>query len=69
MSQKLTDITLDELLRTLERHYAHHAAWHFRANGIPEPTRLPEPSLPEPAVRVDEPRQPEPATPEKPHSP
>ena len=27
MSQEPTDISLDVLLRTLERHYAYHAAW------------------------------------------
>jgi hypothetical protein len=37
MSQGPTDISLDALLRALERHYAHRAAGLFRANRIPEP--------------------------------
>jgi hypothetical protein len=53
MRQEPTDISLDALLRTLERHYAYHAAWLFRANRIPEPPRLPEQALPESAARVD----------------
>jgi hypothetical protein len=61
MSQKPTDISLDVLLRTLERRYAYHAARLFRAHKIPEPPRLPEPALPEPMARVDVPRrQPDP---------
>jgi hypothetical protein len=47
MSQELTDSALDPLLRRLEQHYVSHAAWLFRAYGIPEPPRLPEPALPE----------------------
>ena len=62
MSQEPTDISLDVLLRTLERRYAYHAAWLFRANRIPEPPRLPEPALPESTAGVDvPPRQPDPA--------
>jgi hypothetical protein len=62
MSQEPTDISLDALLRKLERHYAHHAAWLFRAYGIPEPTRLPDPAQPESPATVDvPPRQPDPA--------
>jgi hypothetical protein len=52
MSQQPKDISLDVLLRTLERRYAYHAAWLFRANGIPEPPRLPEPALPESTARA-----------------
>jgi hypothetical protein len=47
MSQEPADISLDALLRVLERHYALDAAEIFRANGIPEPPRLPDPALPE----------------------
>jgi hypothetical protein len=47
MSQEPTDISVDALLRVLERHYALHGAELFRANGIPEPPRLPDPALPE----------------------
>jgi hypothetical protein len=47
MSQEPTDISLDALFRALERHYAFHAAELFRANGIPEPPRLPDQVLPE----------------------
>jgi histidinol-phosphate/aromatic aminotransferase/cobyric acid decarboxylase-like protein len=47
MSQEPTDSALDALLRRLERHYVSHAARLFRAYGIPEPLRLPDPSLPE----------------------
>jgi hypothetical protein len=62
MSQEPTDISLDALLRMLERHYAYHAAWLFRANRIPEPPRLPKPALLESTARVDDPpRQPDPA--------
>lgn len=62
MSQEPTDISLDSLLRTLERHYSSRAAWLFRANGIPEPPRLPEPALPESPAKVEAPpRQPDPA--------
>jgi hypothetical protein len=62
MSQEPTDISLDVLLRTLERHYVYHAAWLFRANRIPEPPQLPELALPESTARVDvPPRQPDPA--------
>jgi hypothetical protein len=62
MSHEPTDISLDALLRTLERHYAYHAAWLFRANRIPEPPRLPEQALPESAARVDvAPLHPDPA--------
>jgi len=50
MRQEPADISLDSLLRALERHYALHAAPIFRANGIPEPPRLPDPALPEPAA-------------------
>lgn len=53
MSQKPTDISLDALLRTLEQHYANRAAGLFRANGIPEPPRLPDPTQPEPAAGID----------------
>ena len=61
-SQEPTDISLDALLRTLEKHYAYHAAWIFRANGIPEPARLPEPALQESPASVEVPRrQPDPA--------
>src|SRR5665213_2875298 len=52
MRQEPADISLDSLLRALERHYALHAAPIFRANGIPEPPRLPDPALPEPANEV-----------------
>jgi hypothetical protein len=45
MSQEPTDISLDALLRALELHYALHAAPILRANGIPEPPRLPDPAL------------------------
>jgi hypothetical protein len=59
MGQEPTDIFLNALLRTLELHYAHHAARLFRANGIPEPPRLPDPARPESPARVDvPPRQP-----------
>jgi hypothetical protein len=62
MSQEPTDISLDVLLRTLERHYAYHAAWFFRANRIPEPLRLPEQAVAESAAAVDvAPLQPDPA--------
>jgi hypothetical protein len=70
MSQEPTDTSLDALLRTLEQHYAYHAAWLFRANRIPEPPRLPEQLLPEAAARIDVlPRQPDPAISEKPDIP
>ena len=55
MSQAPTDVSLDVLLRTLERHYAYHAAWLFRVNGIPEPPRLPDPARPESPAGVDVP--------------
>jgi hypothetical protein len=58
MSREPTDIPVDALLRTLERHYAYHAARLFRANRIPEPPRLLEPVLPELDIP---PRQPDPA--------
>ena len=62
MSQEPTDISMDSLLRMLERHYAYHAARLFRANRIPEPRRLAEPARPEPSVGMDvPPRQPDPA--------
>jgi hypothetical protein len=56
MSQEPTHISVDSLLRTLERHYAYHAARLFRANRIPEPPRLAEPVLPESPARKDVPR-------------
>jgi hypothetical protein len=60
MSQEPTDISVDALLRTLERRYTYHAARLFRANRIPEPPRLLEPMLPESPARVDvPPRQPD----------
>src|SRR5665213_1259046 len=52
MRQEPADISLDSLLRALERHYALHAAPIFRANGIPEPPRLPVPAAPDPANEV-----------------
>jgi hypothetical protein len=58
MSQEPTDISLDALLRTLELHYAYRAAGLFRANGIPEPPRLPDPTRPEPPAGIDVPPQP-----------
>ena len=61
MSQEPTDISLDSLLRTLEQHYGSQAAWLFRANGIPEPPRLPDPALREPPANVGAPpREPDP---------
>jgi hypothetical protein len=61
MSQEPTDISLDALLRMLERHYAYHAAWLFRANRIPEPLRLPKPTLLDSTAGADvPPRQPDP---------
>jgi hypothetical protein len=59
MSQEPTDISLVALLRMLELHYAYHAAWLFRANGIPEPPRLPEPMGPESPATVDVPCEPD----------
>jgi hypothetical protein len=70
MSREPTDISLDALLRALERHYAYHAAWLFRANGISEPPRLPEPAVPGSPASVDIPsRQSDPATSEYPDIP
>jgi PilZ domain len=57
VSQEPTDISVDALLRVLERHYIRHAARFFRSNGIPEPPRLPGP----PARADVPPRQPDPA--------
>ena len=62
MSQEPTDISLDALLRTLELHYSRRAAGLFRANGIREPPRLPDPARPESPASVDvPPRPPDPA--------
>ena len=62
MSQEPADVSLDALLRTLERHYAYRAAELFRAKGIPEPPRLPDPARPEsPAGAEGPPRQPDPS--------
>jgi hypothetical protein len=46
MEKKSKDATEDTLLRALERRYMHYAAWLFRANGIPEPARLPDSAAP-----------------------
>jgi hypothetical protein len=62
MSQEPSEISLDAVLRKLERHYAYHAAWLFRANRIPEPPRLPESGLLESAAGEDvPPHRPDPA--------
>jgi hypothetical protein len=53
MRQEPTDVSLDALLRTLELYYAYHAAGLLRANGIPEPLRLPDAARPESLARVD----------------
>jgi hypothetical protein len=53
MSQELTDISLDTLLRTLELHYAQSAAGLFRANGFPEPRRLADSARPESPGKID----------------
>ena len=46
MEEKSPDATEDTLLRALERRYMRYAAWLFRANGIPEPARLPDSTAP-----------------------
>ncbi len=46
MEKKSPDATEDTLFRALERRYVRYAAWLFRANGIPEPVRLPESTAP-----------------------
>ena len=56
MSHERIDASLDALLRMLERHYAYRAAELFRANGIPEPPRLPNPALPETPAKAAIPR-------------
>jgi hypothetical protein len=47
MDKAFADPNEETLLRTLERRYARFASRMFRANGIPEPARLPEPTQPE----------------------
>ena len=40
------EATEKALLRTLERRYVSFAGRLFKAHGIPEPPRLPDPTLP-----------------------
>jgi hypothetical protein len=58
MAQEFPDTSEETLLRTLERYYVKHAGWLFRANGIPEPARLPEPAPTESFASVVVPLQP-----------
>jgi hypothetical protein len=55
MAGEFPDTSVETLLRTLEQHYAKLAARLFRANRIPEPARLPEPTRPESLARVNVP--------------
>lgn len=47
MDKAFVDPNEETVLRMLERRYARFASRIFRANGIPEPVRLPEPTEPE----------------------
>jgi hypothetical protein len=47
MDKAFADLNEETLLRRLERRYARVASRIFRANGIPEPARLPERTDPE----------------------
>jgi hypothetical protein len=47
MDKAFVDPDEETVLRMLERRYARFASRIFRANDIPEPVRLPEPTEPE----------------------